>query len=363
MMNELVLIVEDEKDIAQLLRYNLQKAGYRTVVACDGDQALSVARCGKPDLVLLDIMLPERDGWEVCRRLRASEQAAATPIIMITALDAEESRLRGLQTGADDYITKPFSVCEVLLKVRKLLDRSDELQTHRRRRTEAETQISYLVHELKNSLSIIGGYALLASEQDGTCDYLDRISTTTEYMDQILSDASLLVRLEKGAPPPALEPLTLNEVIEDILGAFRITAVDKGITLHLAGGTGCQVWGERSAVCQIVTNLVSNAIKYNRTGGTVCIRIDEQGDGVDLSVTDEGPGIPPDQQNRIFEKYYRCPGSEHVKGSGIGLYVVKLLTESIGGTVRVASDRAVGSTFTISLRRAGDAVLAVRSPR
>jgi signal transduction histidine kinase len=360
-MNELVLIVEDEKDIAQLLRYNLQKAGYRTVVAYDGDQALSVERFGKPDLVLLDIMLPERDGWEVCRRMRASEQSQATPIIMITALDAEESRLRGLQIGADDYLAKPFSVREVLLKVRKLLDRSNELRAHRVHRSEAESQISYLVHELKNCLSIIGGYTLLASERDDGCSYLERISTTTEYMDQILSDASILVRLEKGASPPPLKQFALHEVIEETLGAFRLTAVDRGVILHLAGGTGCRVWGEQRAVRQIVTNLLSNAVKYNRTGGAVWVRIDERGGGIDLSVTDEGPGIAPDQRQRIFEKYYRCPGSEHVKGSGIGLYVVKLLTESIGGTVRVASDKAGGTTFTVSFRRADDAVPAIRS--
>jgi two-component system, sensor histidine kinase and response regulator len=362
-MNELVLIVEDEKDVVQLLRYNLQKAGYRTVVAYDGDQALSVARFGKPDLVLLDLMLPERDGWEVCRRMRANEQTAATPIIMITALDGEEFRLRGLQTGADDYIAKPFSVREVLLRVRKLLDRVAELRSHRLRRTEAETQISYLVHELKNGLSVIGGYTVLASEQDDTRDYLDRISTATQHMDQILSDASLLVRLEKGAPPPPLEPLALSEVIRDMLDSFRIAAGDKGITLHFTGMTGSRVWGERRAVCQMVTNLVSNAIKYNREGGAVWVRIDEQGNGVDLSVKDEGPGIPQDQQHRIFEKYYRCPGSERVKGSGIGLYVVKLLAGSIGGTVRVASDPVSGSTFTISFRKTGDAAPAIPASR
>ena len=358
-MKELVLIVEDESDVAQLLRYNLQKAGCRTVEATDGAEALRAVRLDQPDLVLLDLMLPGMDGWEVCRILRSSEQTASTPIIMLTALSGEEARVRGLQCGADDFITKPFSVREVLLKVRMLLDKSSALKSHQRKRAETETQLSYLVHELKNSLSIIGGYTLLASERNDTLGYLGRISSTTEHMNQILNDASLLVRLEKGAPPTPLEPLELTEVIEETLDSFRIAAGDKGVSLHVAGGAGCRVWGERRTVHQIVTNLVSNAIKYNRTGGAIWIQIDEHGNDINLSVKDEGPGIAPDQLNRIFEKYYRCPGSERVKGSGLGLYVVKLLAESISGSVQVASDTASGSTFTITFRKAGDVAPAV----
>jgi signal transduction histidine kinase len=329
-------------------------------VAADGAQALRAVRLGEPDLVLLDLMLPEMDGWEVCRILRGSEQAASTPVIMLTAFSGEEARIRGLQSGADDFITKPFSVREVLLKVRMLLDKSIALKSHQQRRAETETQLSYLVHELKNSLSIIGGYTVLANGQDDTRGYLGRISTTAEHMEHILNDASILVRLENGAPPAPLEPLSLSGIIEDTLDAFRIAAADRGISLHCTGGTGSRVWGELSAVRQIVSNLVSNAIKYNRTGGAVQVRIAERGNSVDLSVSDEGPGIAPDQQLRIFEKFYRCPGSESVKGSGLGLYVVKLLAENIGASVHAASDSTSGSTFTMTFRKAGDAVPASR---
>src|SRR5512139_4187753 len=122
-MNELILIVEDEGDVAELLRYNLQQAGYRTVVAEDGAQALGAVQYGDPDLILLDVMLPEMDGWQVCRIIRGSERASGVPIIMLSALNMEEARVQGLRIGADDYVTKPFSIQELLLRVRCALDK------------------------------------------------------------------------------------------------------------------------------------------------------------------------------------------------------------------------------------------------
>ena len=350
-MNELVLIVEDEEHIAQLLRYNLQKAGYRTVEVSDGGKALRAIRIDWPDLVLLDLMLPGMDGWEVCRILRSNGQGASTPIIMLTALAGEEARIRGLQAGADDFITKPFSVREVLIKIRKLLDKSAELKSHQRKSTESETQLSYLVHELKNSVSVISGYASLADDRGDARRYLGRITMTTKHMEQILDDASLLVRLESGDRPWPLEPVPLLDVVEDSLESLRKEADARGVGLHVSGGAGCRIMGERRAVQQIVTNLVANAIKYNRSGGTARVRIEEQRDEISLSVIDDGPGIAPDQRHRIFEKYYRCPGSERVKGSGLGLYVVKLFTKSIGGSVRVTENTKSGSIFTITFRK------------
>ncbi len=127
-MNELILIVEDEEDVAEVMRYNLQKAGYRTVVAEDGEQALRTVRFCPPDLILLDLMLPEMDGWEVCRVLRGSEQARETPVVMVTAADTEEARVLSLRVGADDFIAKPFSIHLLITKIRKILDTRQETE-------------------------------------------------------------------------------------------------------------------------------------------------------------------------------------------------------------------------------------------
>jgi two-component system phosphate regulon response regulator PhoB len=118
-----VLVVEDEDALAQLLKYNLEKEGYRVSLAADGEEAMVVADEVKPDLVLLDWMLPKAPGIEVCRRLRAKQETRNTPIVMLTARDEESDRIRGLDTGADDYLAKPFSMSELLARLRAVMRR------------------------------------------------------------------------------------------------------------------------------------------------------------------------------------------------------------------------------------------------
>jgi two-component system phosphate regulon response regulator PhoB len=122
-MSAHVLVVEDEEALAQLLRYNLEKEGYKVSVARDGEEAMIVADEVKPDLVLLDWMLPKAPGIEVCRRLRARQETRNTPIVMLTARDEESDRIRGLDTGADDYVAKPFSMTELFARLRAVMRR------------------------------------------------------------------------------------------------------------------------------------------------------------------------------------------------------------------------------------------------
>jgi two-component system phosphate regulon response regulator PhoB len=122
-MSARVLVVEDEEALSQLLKYNLEKEGYRVSVARDGEEAMVVADEEKPDLILLDWMLPKSPGIEVCRQLRARQDTRNTPIVMLTARDEEADRIRGLDTGADDYISKPFSMVELLARLRAVMRR------------------------------------------------------------------------------------------------------------------------------------------------------------------------------------------------------------------------------------------------
>lgn len=122
-MSARVLVVEDEEALSQLLKYNLEKEGYKVSVARDGEEAMVVADEEKPDLILLDWMLPKSPGIEVCRQLRARQDTRNTPIVMLTARDEEADRIRGLDTGADDYISKPFSMVELLARLRAVMRR------------------------------------------------------------------------------------------------------------------------------------------------------------------------------------------------------------------------------------------------
>jgi len=173
-------------------------------------------------------------------------------------------------------------------------------------------------------------------------------------MEQLLSDASIIVRLEGGAALP-LEPLMLEAVVRESLDALRGSPDAGAGRVQFAGACSRLVWGNSRAIRQIVTNLVSNAIKYNRDGGAVQVGIDERDGTIDLSVRDEGAGIPAEEQQKIFDKFYRCSATAGVKGAGLGLYVVRLLATGMGGSVKVASENTGGSIFTVTFRKADDA--------
>lgn len=351
-MNELILIVEDEKDVAELLRYNLEKQGYRTIVAENGEQAITAVQCHETNLVLLDIMLPELNGWEVCQTLRASSKGKAIPVIMLTALSSEDDRIKGLALGADDYLTKPFSVRELLLKVRNILDKEQAMKSLLTREQERDTTYRYLVHELKNSVSVIGGFSTLAMSKGNSGNYLEHITSTALHMESLLNDASLLSRLEKAGNTLPVEPVQIDGLVEDVVDTFQEIAKNKGVGIFILNAASSSVTGNAGAVRQIMINLISNAVKYNRDGGKVWIFFNELDDRTDISVKDEGYGIPEDELPRVFEKFYRARGSEQARGSGLGLYVVKLLTRAMDGTVAVESRAGRGSTFSVSFKKA-----------
>lgn len=350
-MNELILIVEDEQDVAELVRYNLEKQGYRTVIADNGERAITVVQCFEPDLVLLDVMLPELNGWGVCETLRASSKGKSLPVIMLTALSAEENRIKGLSLGADDYVSKPFSVRELLLKVGKLLEKRRAITALLKKESEQDSSFRFLVHELKNSVSIIGGFSSLAAAKSDPGRYMGHIASTALHMENLLNDASLLAKLEGGTGSLSREPVFLGELAKDTIETFGAEASARGMTVSLSDAPSAVVWGNKTVIRQILVNLLSNALKYGRQGGRVRIALHERNKWIDIAVRDEGPGIPKNELPKIFDKFYRGAESKTMAGSGLGLFVVKLFAHALGGTVSAASELGKGSTFTVSLGR------------
>lgn len=350
-MKEQVLIVEDEHDTVELLRYNLQKESYQTVVARTGAEAISAVQSHMPDIVLLDIMLPELNGWDVCRMLRESVKGKSVPIIMLTALSAEDARIKALTLGADDFLSKPFSLRELLLKIKKLLDRQRTIRRLQAKEHEHDTSMRYLVHELKNSMNVIGGFSALGLRKEEVQEYLRTINVAAAHAESLLNNASLLFQLEqqRGSMPVCL--LDIGKMVEDIVIIFHDMAGKSGGEIVLANNASSLIMGNSTAVRQVLINLLSNAIKYNRNSGKVWIKVEEANKQVIITIKDEGGGIPRDEIPKIFDKFYRGAGSEQIKGAGLGLYIVKLLMEAMGGKIMAASTPGDGSTFTASFPR------------
>lgn len=349
-MNETVLIVEDTKDTIELLRYNLQKEGYRTVTAQNGDEAIAAMQIHNPDLMLLDIMLPGLNGWEICDRLRS--KGVTIPIIMLTALSTKDEQIKGLTIGADDYLPKPFSVKELMLRVKRLLEKEKTIKTLKRKEKEGHDSLQYLVHELKNSLTTVGGFSKLAMENGDNGKYLYYVNSSAKHMDSLLNDAFLLSKLEKGDGLFPMENVDIAEQLNWGINAVSADTVAKEIDIHFTDVSPCMVIGNSTAIRQVLINLLSNAVKYNRKNGNIWICTNNTSNGIEVSVRDTGCGIPEDELPKIFEKFFRAKGSEMAKGTGLGLYIVGLLMDAMGGSISVKSKEGVGSTFTVSFRKA-----------
>ena len=349
-MNELILIVEDEKDTVELLRYNLQKEGYKAVTVTSGGEAIAAVETYKPSLMLLDIMLPELNGWEICDALRS--KGVTIPIIMLTALSTKDEQIKGLTLGADDYLPKPFSVKELMLKVKRHLEKEKTIKTLKRKEKEGHDSLQYLVHELKNSLTAVVGFSKLAMENGDNGKYLCYVNSSAKHMDSLLNDTFLLSKLEKGDGLFPMENVDISEQLNLAINAVSADTVGKEIDIHLINDQPCAVIGNTVAIGQVLINLLSNAVKYNRKKGNIWIYINDTSNGVEVSVKDTGYGIPEDELPKVFEKFFRAKGSEMANGTGLGLYIVGLLMDAMGGSISVKSKEGVGSTFTVSFRKA-----------
>ncbi len=361
-----ILIVEDEPDLAEMLEYSLQQTGFETLSCADGFCACRLIERERPDVVLLDIMLPELDGWEVCRLLRSvpDESTASTPVVMLTALDAVEQRVRGLELGADAYVTKPYALREVVAHIRNLTARrrrdeamrQEVVQLREKERLRGDIQ-SLLFHELRNHLLVIGGFSNLLirgdrpSSEKPSHEYARAIHRSSNYLSLIADEFHLVRHIENGRLALKVEPLLLDELVREVVALFTPFAEDKGVVMELRGWQQPPLLiANRAALKVVLCNLVDNAIKHGGKNGRVIIahRSDRLNGLSGFSVIDRGPGISPERQNAVFEKFVRGERDAGARaGAGLGLYVVRTLVESLGGRVELHSRSGRGSCFEV----------------
>ncbi|BCR06806.1 hybrid sensor histidine kinase/response regulator [Desulfuromonas versatilis] len=362
-----VLIVEDEPELLEPLDYSLRKAGFTTFSAADGLNACRQVGACRPELILLDIMLPDLDGWEVCRMIRShpDERVASIPIIMLTALTATDNKLKGLELGADAYLPKPYSMKEVILQARNLVAR-------RRQQTRLLDEVARLgsrsgvwhdiqdmvFHELRNHLLVIGGFSDVLSRdipglgQDRSRSHLEAIRRSSRYLVNLAEEFLMMRKVESGSLVLPRQLVELGALVGEVAKLFEPVAEDRRVQLQV----GCEpargtVLLNAAALKVVLANLLGNAIHYSGAGTTV--RLGCLLDGAErlcLEVQDQGPGIPHDEQARIFERYYRGRGQqETTRGSGLGLYIARTLAEAMGGRVGLSSEPGLGSCFRVVL--------------
>lgn len=343
-----VLIIEDEEALAEILEFNLQRQGFVVLKAGDGLEACRIIGREQPDLILLDIMLPLLNGWEICRMIRShhDEQIRKTPVIMLSALSSEHDKLKGYDLGADLYLPKPYMVKEVILQTRQLIIRHREHRQLTRRletiqkQQELQDQWQHaLFHELRNQLTVISGMADHLNEQQTlSClegdQFIEQISNSSHYLGSLAEHYLIIRQVEDSRSQLQPEIFMLQEQLDELYRLFQPLAQQKSCKLIFSSATPIRVSLHPIGLKIILASLIENALKYSLLDGRVEVSISSTGDQIHFRISDDGPGIPEDDRERIFEKFYRGKKqAEQTVGSGLGLYIARTLAESMGGTL------------------------------
>ena len=344
-----ILIVDDTVDTVDLLRKRLRAEGYDTAEAFDGEECLAQVDAYRPDLIVLDVMMPKLDGYEVCRRLKVDECTRYIPILMLTAKSDVEDKVRGLDTGADDYIPKPFNFKELSARIRSLLSiREAHEQLAEAEKTGAlACMMDEVAHEMRNPLTSIGGFArrVYADLPEG--------SPNRKYMEMIIEDVKRietvirqLVEMETVSLS-YIETTNIHDVIREALkpfeGEFEERAIDVEIALM---DDPPPISADQEQLKKAIGNLIKNAIEA-MTGETRQIKITTTVSEARLEITisDTGIGIAKDKLKNIFDPLF----TSKIYGPGLGLTFTRKIVHAHRGTISVESVPGKGSIFIIRL--------------
>lgn len=353
---ETILIVDDNPANLDVLFEHLDEAGFKTIVAEDGEIALERAKRIQPDLILLDIMMPGLNGFETCRRLKRQAKTKDIPVIFITALADVESKVTGFEAGGVDYITKPFQQAEILARVTTHLTIHRLQNRLREQVAELDAFAHTVAHDLQSSVTTIMGFADIFIEEAAIISpqelerYSNIIARSGRKMRDIIDALLLLANVRKQKVKP--EPLDMASIVAEAQERLRhmIETYQPEFVLPALSAwptaLGYAPWVE-----EIWANYLSNALKYGGDPPHIEVGATVQGEGlVRFWVRDNGPGLKAEDQARLFIPFTRL-GQIRVEGHGLGLSIVQRIVERLGGQAGVESEGrpGQGSLFYFTL--------------
>jgi two-component system sensor histidine kinase/response regulator len=358
-----ILIIDDDKIIVEILTQSLTLAGYAVTSALDGEEGLALARQLKPDLVLLDVMMPKMDGYAVCRQIKRDQETQLIPVIILTALTDRDDKLKALEVGADEFIRKPPDRQELLIRIRSLLktkklhQQVEASYLELRALEEAKNNLtSMIVHDMRGPLtSIMGGLKILLDRQN----QLDPDARETLITASLLSTRRLMTmveamldlqRLESGQLPVRPQPVVLGRLIDESVQAVRPLLQADGVQIDVkADQPVSPVLLDNQLLTRVVNNLLFNAIKFSPEGGRIGIWTQHNGKWLLVNIADQGPGVPKEHREQIFDKYARLQTGKRDTGIGLGLAFCKLAVEAMKGRIWVEDVPRAGALFRVAL--------------
>lgn len=350
-----ILVIDDEPDNFDVVEALLDGEDYQLHYANSGQQALDRLNSFQPDVILLDVMMPDLDGMEVCRRIKADPQWQAVPIIMVTALSAKEDLAQCLAAGADDFISKPVNRVELRARVNSMLrikQQYDNLQSLLQLR---EDMVNMIVHDLRNPVASI----ILSTEvlrlPDMSAEKLqrkvDQIAIAAQQLESSIDSLLLLAKLKSDKMSLNYTDVDLYTLCTSALTSVDAIASQKRLTLvselPLPGGS---VKVDITIFRRLLDNLLSNAIKFSPSNTQVTLHAEYlEAGGAKIQVADLGPGVPKSLKQSIFEKFEVGTTIQEVSQIGLGLAFCKMAIEAHHGIITVEENHPRGSIFTVLL--------------
>ncbi len=347
----IILIIDDNLNNVKVIVDNLKYLGHTTIVARNGEMGLQRAKYARPDLILLDVMMPGIDGFETCRQLKADPTTTHIPVLFMTALHSLEDKMRGFEVGGVDYITKPVQVEELLARVKAHLTIRHLQQDLQQQIDELKSFTHTVAHDLKSPLGVIVSYL------DYTLGYLDttppdilrhdltQVKQTGEKSISIVNELLLLSSVQNQQV--SVTPIIMEDILGQVLRRLDLMINDYQAEIILPKMSTLPM-GYGSWLEEVWINYLSNGLKYGGKPPVLKIGTREEGNMVRFWVQDNGQGLTPTEQDQLFVEFSRLHQGK-IDGHGLGLSIVKRIIDKLGGEVGVESVVGEGSTFYFTL--------------
>lgn len=360
-----ILIVDDVMSNVLLLKVLLTNEKFAIATASNGRQALEQVEKENPDLVLLDVMMPDMSGFEVAQHLKSNPNTADIPIIFLTALNSTADIVKGFQVGANDFISKPFNKEELIIRVthqislvaakRLILSKTEELQRTIAGRDKLYSVIAHDLRSPMGSIKMVLNMLILnlPSEKIGAEMYelLTMANQTTEDVFSLLDNLLKWTKSQIGKLNVVYQDVDLVEVTDGVIEIFSMVASLKKIRIHEMKPEKMMVNADIDMLNTVVRNLLSNAIKFSKENSEVLVKMEEVDGMAVVSVQDYGCGISEEGQKKLLhtDTHFSTFGTNNEEGSGLGLLLCKDFVVKNGGKLWFTSKEGEGSIFSFSI--------------
>ncbi len=360
----LVLVVDDQPKNLQLVAAVL-KGEYKLVIADSGEKAIKAAKANRPNLILMDVMMPEMSGFEAAAILKADPAMADIPIIFLTAKNDTKDVVQGFEAGGVDYVLKPFVRQELLQRIsthvkldiqrRMIADKNEQLDYLNNEKTKL---LSVLSHDLRNMIGgNMGLLQIMESDfdlitQEELREFIGMISTSTTQTYNLMEDLLAWLKSQSKDVRMVLQPMMVFPIVKGVCDLFTNPAKQKSLTLSVDCPHDISFVADKNMIETILRNLINNAIKFSNAGGHIHVSVVYENDNVRFSVKDEGIGMSKDKLERLWVTAFESePGTAGERGSGVGVNLCRTYVLSHQGSIWAESEVGKGSVFIFTIPR------------